>query len=193
MKKWFTLVELMIVIAIIWILAAVLYPTITGYFERTRDTKKKHELWRIEIALINYEIDHWTYKVLGYGDNFTPGPNGQPIELPEWQWSGWVNYTSEQYKKSIIEWLTKWWYLRGIEIIPLSKRKDTKNPNNRCNQNLIRWKDLYLLRTNHDWSRYTLSTYLEISATQQDYEHLLTLHDWAHICNWAWHNYWIWN
>lgn len=189
MKKWFTLVELMLVIAIIWILAVVLYPTITSYFERTRDTKKKHELWRIEIILINYEINHWTYKVLGYGDSF----KSWITEIIEWQWSGWVNYTSEQYPKSIIEWLTKWWYLRGIKIIPLSKRKDTKNPNNRCNQNLIRWKDLYLLRTNQDGSKYTLSTYLEISATQQDYEHLLTLHDWAHIYNWAWHNYWIWN
>ena len=57
-RKWFTLVELMIVIAIIGILAAVLYPAMGKYFGRARDTTRITDLGKIGQALRVYEIDH---------------------------------------------------------------------------------------------------------------------------------------
>jgi prepilin-type N-terminal cleavage/methylation domain-containing protein len=56
-KKGFTLVELMIVIAIIGILAAALFPALTSYLSRGRDTKKIAEIKQLNTALIVYKID----------------------------------------------------------------------------------------------------------------------------------------
>lgn len=65
LKKGFTLVELMIVIAIIGILAAVLYPSMTGYFERSRDTNRQGALRNVSLGLIQYSTDN----------NIFPGKN----------------------------------------------------------------------------------------------------------------------
>ena len=48
----------MIVIAIIGILAAVLYPAMGKYFGRARDTTRITDLGKIGQALRVYEIDH---------------------------------------------------------------------------------------------------------------------------------------
>lgn len=53
----------MIVIAIIGILAAVLFPSVTGYFERARDVKKKAELHQINFAITSYYMDNGRYEI----------------------------------------------------------------------------------------------------------------------------------
>ena len=51
----------MIVIAIIGILAAVLYPAMTGYFERSRDTNRSGAMNQVALALSTYFVDKETY------------------------------------------------------------------------------------------------------------------------------------
>jgi type II secretion system protein G len=60
-KKAFTLVELMIVIAIIGILAAALFPSMTSYLARGRDTARIADIKKIQWALDMYFIDMGKY------------------------------------------------------------------------------------------------------------------------------------
>lgn len=60
-QRWFTLVELMIVVAVIWILAASLFPSIWNYMSRWRDTQRMTHLNNIAKALEAYKADKDIY------------------------------------------------------------------------------------------------------------------------------------
>lgn len=63
-KRWFSLVEIIIVIFIIWILSAALFPSVSGYLRRADDIKTQ-ELARGFIAMINqYVNDNWGFDPL---------------------------------------------------------------------------------------------------------------------------------
>ena len=55
--KGFTLVELMIVIAIIGILAAALFPSLTSYLARGRDTSRAAGIKEISTGIASYNVD----------------------------------------------------------------------------------------------------------------------------------------
>lgn len=60
-SKAFTLIELLIVIAVIGILVAVILPNLIGMRERAQDTKKKNDLVQIKNALRMYYNDYNAY------------------------------------------------------------------------------------------------------------------------------------
>lgn len=60
-KKAFTLIELLIVIAIIGVLATALFPTIRDAMSRSRDAAKEGDINNIVTALETYNADYGTY------------------------------------------------------------------------------------------------------------------------------------
>jgi general secretion pathway protein G len=61
--KWFTLVEMLIVIVIIGILAAALIPRLTGAQDQARDTARLADLNQIGTALAVYNADNNGYPI----------------------------------------------------------------------------------------------------------------------------------
>lgn len=59
--KGFTLIELMIVIAIIGVLAVALVPQLTGAQARSRDTARVADIGNISTVLSTYFSDQWAY------------------------------------------------------------------------------------------------------------------------------------
>jgi len=60
-KKWFTLIEMLIVIVIIGILAAALIPRLASARGRANDTARKADLQQLATVLVAYEIDHGSF------------------------------------------------------------------------------------------------------------------------------------
>lgn len=57
-KKWFTLIEMLIVIVIIGILAAAIIPRLNSARGRANDVARKADLNQVATALITYQIDN---------------------------------------------------------------------------------------------------------------------------------------
>lgn len=64
-NKGFTLVELMIVIAIIGVLAAALFPMMRGYLEKSRDTARISHLGQLRTVVQSYLQDTGNQPVMG--------------------------------------------------------------------------------------------------------------------------------
>jgi type II secretion system protein G len=59
--KWFTLVEMLIVIVIIWVLAAALIPRLTSVRWRANDVARRADLQQIATAIVSFSMDKGQY------------------------------------------------------------------------------------------------------------------------------------
>ncbi len=85
-SKGFTLVELLITVAIIGILSAFLMVNLNGFRERSRDTQRKKALLEIQSALELYHSDASTYPTTGSypscGGSLSIGTNVYMKKMP---------------------------------------------------------------------------------------------------------------
>ena len=82
-QKGFTLIELMITVAIIGILASIAYPSYQGYVQRTTESEAKAALVSFATAMSQFYLDDMTYKGAA-GSSTSPADTGSPwIFSPE--------------------------------------------------------------------------------------------------------------
>ena len=103
-NKGFTLIEILIVIAIIGLLASVVLVSFPGAMKKARDAQRIHDLDQIRTALILYYGSYGNW--VGTGSGCGWGGNGQ----------GWFNYVGGSYPKSTVQCLIDSDFL-SIEII----------------------------------------------------------------------------
>lgn len=112
-KKAFTLIEMLIVIVIIGILMAAIYPRLSNARGRANDVARKADLAQVAAALVSYQIDRWqfptaawslsliSWNLISAGMNSIPtDPNASRV------FSGIAWWTAGQYSYTPI---TKWW------------------------------------------------------------------------------------
>ena len=85
--KGFTLIELMIVVAIIAILAAIAVPAYNGYIRESRLGVAHTNADSIRLFLEDFQLDNGTYKAGGLNSFKTEG-DGDPVDLDTY--FGWT-------------------------------------------------------------------------------------------------------
>jgi general secretion pathway protein G len=82
-KLAFTLIELLIVVAIIAILAAIAVPNFLEAQVRAKVSRTKTDMRSISVAIESYYVDHNRYAVFGYEPQYFSIPGGGNPEAPD--------------------------------------------------------------------------------------------------------------
>lgn len=104
-QKAFTLIEMLIVIVIIWVLAAALIPRLTSVRDRANDVARKADLNQISTAIIARQMDHnWTLP--GVNTGFVQNADSISSELKD----AWLDSIPQDPKvDAVINWLWEAW------------------------------------------------------------------------------------
>lgn len=90
LQRGFTLIEIMVVVAIIAILGAAVVPLIMDRPEQARVIKAKQDIKQFEAALDLYRLDNFNYPSTDQGlEALVEKPNGDP-EPANWKDGGYV-------------------------------------------------------------------------------------------------------
>lgn len=108
-QNGFTIVELLIVIVVIGILAAITVVAFNGVQQQARDTIRKNDLALIRDALNLYNIDNNTWVETGSGCGYNGDGNG---------WFSHVNGSPTSYPKSVSNCLKEAGYIKKDIIDP---------------------------------------------------------------------------
>jgi len=81
-QKGFTLIELMITVAIIGILASIAYPSYQGYVQQTKESEAKAALVSFATAMSQFYLDGMTYEKAA-GSSTSPTDTGSPWIFPD--------------------------------------------------------------------------------------------------------------
>jgi len=83
-RSGFTLIEILVVVVILGILAAIVVPKVMEHPGRARQTAARSDITAIVGALNTYKLDNYTYPTTEQGlDALVRKPNGVP-EAPNW-------------------------------------------------------------------------------------------------------------
>lgn len=88
-QRGFTLIEVMVVVVILGILAAIVVPRIMDRPDEARITKARQDIRALESALNLYRLDNYTYPTTDQGlEALTQKPVPEP---PRWKEGGYVD------------------------------------------------------------------------------------------------------
>jgi len=89
-QQGFTLIEIMVVVVIIGILAAIVAPNIFDQPDRARIVKAKQDITAVESALNLYKLDNFVYPSTQQGlEALVAPPQGDPA-APNWKPGGYL-------------------------------------------------------------------------------------------------------
>ncbi|HYW93899.1 MAG TPA: type II secretion system major pseudopilin GspG [Gammaproteobacteria bacterium] len=89
--RGFTLIEIMVVVAIMGILAAIIVPRVMDRPDTARITKAKQDIRSLESALNLYKLDNYRYPSTEQGLNaLVKKPTGDP-PAPNWNAGGYID------------------------------------------------------------------------------------------------------
>jgi len=89
-QKGFTLLELMVVVLIIGLLAAVVVPRVVGRHEDAQIVKAKHDIRTLANALNMYKLDNFNFPSTDQGlEALVKEPTGNPV-AKNWRKGGYV-------------------------------------------------------------------------------------------------------
>ncbi|NNG12678.1 MAG: type II secretion system major pseudopilin GspG [Halobacteria archaeon] len=89
-EQGFTLIEVMVVVVILGILAAILVPKVMDRPDQARITKARQDIRALEAALNLYKLDNYVYPSTDQGLEALIEKPGSP-EPPNWKEGGYVD------------------------------------------------------------------------------------------------------